>query len=324
MENIFTGKTVEEAVNAGLEELGLTAEDVDVEVLDEGKKRIIGSKPAQVKLTVREKKTDGERAVAFLEGLLPLLGIDAVATLKGEEEKIVIELTAPSAKNVIGRRGEIIDAVQTLAGAVANTGRKDYKRVVVDCENYREDREETLKRVANKLAAKAVRLGKRVRLEPMNPYERRIIHAALVDHPDVTTKSEGKEPQRFVVIIPKNLKPYERRNDRGDFRGGRNDRGGSRGKFNRDNREGGYRGNRNDRDHGKYGERKPYPKRELPAEGTPESSGTSFKRDGGASSGYRKGSFSGFFGTYLGKDTEENTAETPVVSSTETGSGDEE
>lgn len=324
MENIFTGKTVEEAVNAGLEELGLTAEDVDVEVLDEGKKRIIGSKPAQVKLTVREKKTDGERAVAFLEGLLPLLGIDAVATLKGEEEKIFIELTAPSAKNVIGRRGEIIDAVQTLAGAVANTGRKDYKRVVVDCENYREDREETLKRVANKLAAKAVRLGKRVRLEPMNPYERRIIHAALVDHPDVTTKSEGKEPQRFVVIIPKNLKPYERRNDRGDFRGGRNDRGGSRGKFNRDNREGGYRGNRNDRDHGKYGERKPYPKRELPAEGTPESSGTSFKRDGGASSGYRKGSFSGFFGTYLGKDTEENTAETPVVSHTETGSGDEE
>lgn len=324
MENIFTGKTVEEAVNAGLEELGLTAEDVDVEVLDEGKKRIIGSKPAQVKLTVREKKTDGERAVAFLEGLLPLLGIDAVATLKGEEEKIVIELTAPSAKNVIGRRGEIIDAVQTLAGAVANTGRKDYKRVVVDCENYREDREETLKRVANKLAAKAVRLGKRVRLEPMNPYERRIIHAALVDHPDVTTKSEGKEPQRFVVIIPKNLKPYERRNDRGDFRGGRNDRGGSRGKFNRDNREGGYRGNRNDRDHGKYGERKPYPKRELPAEGTPESSGTSFKRDGGASSGYRKGSFSGFFGTYLGKDTEENAAETPVVSHTETGSGDEE
>lgn len=295
MENIFTGKTVEEAVKAGLEELGLQAEDVEVEVLDEGKKRILGSKPAQVKLTVKQKKTDGERAVDFLEGLLPLIGAEAAVELKSEDEKIVIELTAASAKSIIGRRGEIIDAVQTLAGAVANTGRKEYKRVVVDCENYREDREETLKRVANKLAAKAVRLGKRVRLEPMNPYERRIIHAALVDHPDVTTKSEGKEPQRFVVIIPKNLRTYDRRNDRGDFRGNRN--GGSRGKFNCDNREGGYRGN-------KYGERKPYPKRELPAEGTPESSGTSFKRDGGASSGYRKGSFSGFFGTYLGKDDE--------------------
>ncbi len=305
MENIFTGRTVEEAVSAGLEELGLTAQDVDVEVLDEGKKRLIGSKPAQVRLTVKEKKTDGERAVVFLEGLLPLLGTEAVVKLTSEDEKIVIELTAASAKSIIGRRGEIIDAVQTLAGAVANTGRKEYKRVVVDCENYREDREETLKRVANKLAAKAVRLGKRVRLEPMNPYERRIIHAALVDNPDVTTKSEGKEPQRFVVIIPKNLKPYEKR----DNRGGRNERGGSRGKFNRDNREG-HRG-RNEHSGSRYGDRKPYPKRELPAEGTPESSGTSFKREGG-SGGYRKGSFSGFFGTYLGKDTEESTTPSPA------------
>ena len=304
MENIFTGKTAEEAVKAGLEELGLTADDVEVEVLDEGKKRLIGSKPAQVKLKIKEKKTDGERAVAFLEGLLPLIGTEAGVELKSEDEKIVIELKADSAKNIIGRRGEIIDAVQTLAGAVANTGRKEYKRVVVDCENYREDREETLKRVANKLAAKAVRLGKRVRLEPMNPYERRIIHAALVDNPDVTTKSEGKEPQRFVVIIPKNLKTYDRKNDRGDYRG---NRGGSRGKFNRDNREGGFRDNREGGYRGaKQGDRKPYPKRELPAEGTPESSGTSLRRDGGASTGFRKGSFSGFFGTYLGKDEEES------------------
>ena len=289
MENIFTGKTVEEAVKVGLETLGVKESDVTVEVLDEGKKRLIGSKPAQVKLTVIE-RTDGERAVEFLEGLFPLIGEEVHAELKGEDEKIVIELTATSAKNIIGRRGEVIDAVQTLAGAVANIGRKDYKRVVVDCENYREDREETLKRVANKLAAKAVRLGKRVRLEPMNPYERRIIHSALVDNPDVTTKSEGKEPARFVVIIPKKMRTYDKRD-----RNGRNDRG--RGKYG-DRSRGGYNKPR-------YGERKPYPKRELPAEGTPESSGTSFKHEGGSSTGYRKGSFSGFFGTYLGKDTDD-------------------
>ena len=289
MENIFTGKTVEEAVKVGLETLGVKESDVTVEVLDEGKKRLIGSKPAQVKLTVIE-RTDGERAVEFLEGLFPLIGEEVHAELKGEDEKIVIVLTATSAKNIIGRRGEVIDAVQTLAGAVANIGRKDYKRVVVDCENYREDREETLKRVANKLAAKAVRLGKRVRLEPMNPYERRIIHSALVDNPDVTTKSEGKEPARFVVIIPKNMRTYDKRD-----RNGRNDRG--RGKYG-DRSRGGYNKPR-------YGERKPYPKRELPAEGTPESSGTSFKHESGSSTGYRKGGFSGFFGTYLGKDTDE-------------------
>ena len=287
MENIFTGKTVEDAVKAGLEALGVKQSDVDVEVLDEGKRRLIGSKPAQVRLTVKPKQTDGERALAFLEGLFPLIGADVAAQLKSEDEKIVIELTAVSAKSIIGRRGEIIDAVQTLAGAVANIGRKDYKRVVVDCENYREDREETLRRVAHKLAAKAVRLGKRVRLEPMNPYERRIIHSALMDDPDVTTKSEGKEPGRFVVIIPKNMKSYEKR-DRGDRNRGYNkDRGGRGGKP-------------------RYGERKPYPKRELPAEGTPESSGTSLKREGGSSTGYRKGGFSGFFGTYLGKDTEDD------------------
>ena len=289
MENIFTGKTVEEAVKVGLEKLGVKESDVTVEVLDEGKKRLIGSKPAQVKLTVIE-RTDGERAVEFLEGLFPLIGEEVHAELKGEDEKIVIELTATSVKNIIGRRGEVIDAVQTLAGAVANIGRKDYKRVVVDCENYREDREETLKRVANKLAAKAVRLGKRVRLEPMNPYERRIIHSALVDNPEVTTKSEGKEPARFVVIIPKNMRTYDKRD-----RNGRNDRG--RGKYG-DRSRGGYNKPR-------YGERKPYPKRELPAEGTPESSGTSFKHESGSSTGYRKGSFSGFFGTYLGKDTDD-------------------
>ena len=309
MENVFSGKTTEEAVETGLKELGVSREDVEVEILDEGKKKLFGSKPAQVRLTVKENLSDGERAVRFLEGLMPLLGdADVTVALRDEGEKIVIELVAPSAKGIIGRRGEIIDAVQVLAGAVANTGRKEYKRVVVDCENYRETREETLKRVAGKLAAKAVRLGKRVRLEPMNPYERRIIHSALIDHPDVTTKSEGKEPARFVVIIPKNIKPYEKRErgergrGYGERRGEGFDRGGSRGRFNRDRRNDGFDRGRN------FGERKPYPKRELPAEGTPESSGTSFKRDGGSSTGFRKGGFSGFFGTFLGNESDGETA----------------
>ena len=210
MENIFTGKTVEEAVRIGLETLGVSESDAEVEVLDEGKKRLIGSKPAQVRITVKE-RTDGERAVEFLEGLFPLIGAEVSAESKSEEDKIVIELTAASEKSITGRRGEVIDAVQTLAGAVANIGRKDYKRVVVDCENYREDREETLRRVANKLAAKAVRLGKRVRLEPMNPYERRLIHSALMDNPDVTTESEGKEPGSFDVIIRTNARTSEKR-----------------------------------------------------------------------------------------------------------------
>ncbi len=295
---VYQGKTVEEAVEAGLAELGVAREDAEITVLEQGKKGIlgIGAVPAKVEITVKEKLTDGQRAVKFLEGLFPLIGAEAVPTLADEGEKIVIELEGGS-KGIIGRRGEIIDAVQTLAGAVANTGRKEYKRVVVDCENYREQREETLKRVAEKLAAKAVRLGKRVRLEPMNPYERRIIHSALVDNPDVTTKSEGKEPARYVVITPKNMRT-ERRGRGNDRRGERNDRDGKR--FDK-------RGDRGRNFRGRN-ERKPYPKRDLPEEATPETSGTSFSRS--ATPGYRKGGFSGFFGTYLGKGEEEMTPKT--------------
>lgn len=290
---IFTGKTVEEAIETGLEALGAAREDVEIEVLDEGKKRLIGkSSPAEVKLTVKEKLTDGGRAVVFLEGLFALLKEDVKPQLQSEDEKIVIQLEADSSKGLIGRRGEIIDAVQILAGAVANTGRKDYKRVVVDYGNYREQREDTLRHVAEKLAAKAVRLGKRVRLEPMNPYERRIIHSALMNNPDVTTRSEGKEPGRYVVITPKNMKPNDR------------NRGGKYGDKKFDKKNGNKdRGNR-------YGEKKPYPKRELPKEDTPQSSGTTFKSSG-SGSGFRRGGFSGFFGTYLGNSRDEETSETP-------------
>ena len=307
-EKIFEGKTAEEAVEAGLAAMGLAREDVEVEVLNPGKKKLFGFVPAQVKLTPVRKLTDGERAVEFLDGLFEHLEADITVTLAEESEKIVINLDGAT-KGIIGRRGEVIDAVQVLAGAVANTGRKNYMRVVVDCGNYREEREETLKRLAEKLAAKAVRLGKRVRLEPMNPYERRIIHAALVDSTEVTTKSEGKEPVRYVVIIPNNLKTFDRkpRNDRsgrggrGGYKNDRNDRGGRGGK-------GGYKNDRRG-----YGEKREYPKRELPEEGTPESSGTSFKREGSSIPGYRKGGFNGFFGTYLGNVRDGETAETAAA-----------
>lgn len=282
IEKIFSGKTVEEAVQNGLTELGITHEEAQIEVLEEGKKRLFGSIPAQVKITVIPKLTDGERAIEFLKGLFELLGQEVEPSIAEEADRIVIDLSTETTKGLIGRRGEMLDAIQTLAGAVANTGRQEYLRVVVDCGSYRDERESTLKHVAEKMAAKAVRIGKRVRLEPMNPYERRIIHAALAENPDVTTKSEGKEPTRFVVIIPKNMKTFDKRNNRNDRngRGGRDNRYGKR-----DDRRGGF-------------EKKPYQKRELPKDDTPQTTGTSLNRGSGGA--YKKGGFNGFFGTYLG------------------------
>ena len=150
----FTGKTVEEAVETGLKELGITKEQADIRVLEEGKKKLFGSVKARVEIACLEEScacdaceekeeiqvknenaTDGERTVEFLDGLFKILKITACTELVSEGEKIQINVTATKSSDVIGKRGATLDAIQTLAGAVANTGREKYKRVVVDCEN---------------------------------------------------------------------------------------------------------------------------------------------------------------------------------------------
>ncbi len=258
----FSGKTVEEAVQKGLEELGLTQESAEIKILDEGKKGLFGKK-ARVEIAqkevaqiveqlVQEGASDGERAVLFLDGLFKMLGYSACSELVSEGDKIVINVTAANSNVIIGKRGATLDALQTLAGAVANTGRDDYKRVVVDCENYRDNREETLKKLAENLAQKAIRLGRKIKLEEMNPYERRIMHAALSSYEGVKTVSEGKEPYRYVVIIPDNeedetLPPLPARNERrdGDRREGRREGGRDRGKRDGVSRVGNKRGSFN-------------------------------------------------------------------------------
>ena len=265
----FTGKTVDEAVEKGLKELGISKDEAEIVVLEEGKKKLFGSIKARVQIGVKtaneapvsavneEKttetsvvsadKTDGERTVEFLEGLFKLLKITACTELVAEGEKVEINVTAANTTSIIGKRGVMLDAIQTLAGAVANTGRDDYKRVVVDCENYRETREATLNKLAENLAQKAIRLGKKIKLEPMNPYERRIIHAALSEREGVSTQSEGKEPNRYIVVIPDNLEDPSApaimaRNgqDRDRRNGGRGDRKNSGRGGNRGGRNGGY------------------------------------------------------------------------------------
>ena len=171
----FTGKTVEEAIQKGLEELGITEEQAEITILEEGKKKLFGSVKAKVEISVKGEKeipvsenvSDGQRAVAFLDGLFKMLNIKACAELVSEEEKVEINVTSVNSTSVIGKHGAMLDAIQTLAGAVANTGREDYLRVTVDCENYRNKRENTLQNLAENLSEKAIRLGKKIMLEPV-------------------------------------------------------------------------------------------------------------------------------------------------------------
>ena len=233
----FIGKTVEEAIETGLAELGISEKDAKITVVEEPIKGLFGKvkKDAVVEI---EKKAEGlDKAKDFLQKVLDYLDVNAKVT---EEDGKLVLITDDSAA-AIGRRGEVLDALQTLAGAVANIGSKQYKKVVVDCENYREKREETLISLAKRLEEKATETRREVFLEPMSPYERRIIHTALAESTTVKTSSSGKEPQRFVVITPNDLdensKPYKmgERNGNGKFGGRdrRGDKGGRNGKFNK-------------------------------------------------------------------------------------------
>ena len=254
----FTGKTVQEAIENGLKEMNLEEDKAEIKVIEEPTKGFLGIAAKKAKVEITEKKTDGERAVEFLNGLLDLMNVNAKSNLTEEDEKVVIDIITDNSSAIIGYRGEVLDALQNLAGAVANTGREDYRRVVVDCENYRTKREDTLVSLAHKLEAKAVRMGRKINLEPMNPYERRILHSALAASEDVKTLSEGKEPNRYVSIIPNNLTdPDDKGISERKFNGKYNRNGYERnGRNDRNDRFGGYRkggrGDRNDRG-GKYG-----------------------------------------------------------------------
>ena len=207
-ENVFLGKTLEEAVNNALLELRLTRDDVEITVLEEGRKKLFGS--IKWKIRVTERKSDGVRAAQFIDGILKIMGVEAESQVVSEEECIKIDVKTEASSRVIGKRGDVLDALQSIAGAVANIGREEYVKVVVDCENYRSQREETLVALAHKIEQKAIETGRKIILEPMTPYQRRIIHSALVGSEQVKTASEGREPARYIVVIPNNAKPGDR------------------------------------------------------------------------------------------------------------------
>jgi spoIIIJ-associated protein len=198
----IAGKIVEEAIENGLKELKVKREKVNIEILEVGSKGIfgIGARQAKVRLTViHDYETVAE---SFLKDVFEKMDIKCDINIKDNGEALRVTLVGPQMGILIGYRGETLDALQYLLSLVVNKENKDsdYKKVVLDTENYRQKREETLIRLANRLAYKARRYNKSIVLEPMNPYERRIIHSALQEHPDVSTHSEGDEPYRKVVI----------------------------------------------------------------------------------------------------------------------------
>lgn len=203
MSIIKEAKTIDEAIRLACEELKISRDDAEIEVISEGNKGLlgfIGNKNAVVKVTEIEKNSIEDIIVNFLKPIFDKMEIEANIDIREEEGQITVRLSGENIGIVIGRRGETLDALQYLLSLVINRNIDGYIRIILDVADYRQKREETLVRLANRVADKVMRSRKNLTLEPMNPYERRIIHSTLQNHKYVDTQSIGEEPNRKVVV----------------------------------------------------------------------------------------------------------------------------
>lgn len=216
-EAVKEATTLEEAKLAAAQEIGVAVEQASFEVLQMPQKKtlgLFGGCPARVRAYVEV--TAAAAAERYLRDVLGHMGIgDLAVTVKEEENGCVLTLDGEDLGFIIGRRGETLDALQYLTGLVANRVDNAYYRVTIDIGNYREKREQALAGLARKIAGQAARTGRKTSLEPMNPYERRIIHTAVQEMKGVVSWSVGTEPNRHVIIGPSEDNPVRSRSSRG-------------------------------------------------------------------------------------------------------------
>lgn len=218
------GKTIEEAVSKACEELSASPEDLDVEVLANGSSGflgLVGARNARIRATLKEKteapattlpeaspsilpsgNPAAETAQKTLVDLLRLLEVEASVELKEDSERILLNIRGDGSGLLIGRKGQTLDALEYLVNKIVHKGAEDKKRIVVDTENYRTRREESLANLAHRLADKAKRLGRPVTISPMSAHDRRIIHLALQEDKTLHTWSTGTGLYRKVIISP--------------------------------------------------------------------------------------------------------------------------
>lgn len=201
-----SAKTLEEAVKLCVEELGVPREELEIEVIEEGSRGIfgIGAKDAVVRATA--KLSLEKIATDFIDGIVKPMGLDVTYDVNDDENGLSVNILGDDMGILIGRRGETLDSLQYLTSLVVNKYTGDYKKVFVDTENYKSKRQETLRKLAKRLASQVIRTRKEITLEPMNPNERRIIHSTLQSNRLVYTYSTGDEPNRKVVISLKEFK----------------------------------------------------------------------------------------------------------------------
>lgn len=245
---VFTAKTIEEAKAMAARKFGADESKITFTIVEEPKKGLFGKVKGDAKVEAVYTRSKAEIAGDYIKTILKNMGIESDVSITENEDSAVVEILGDTTGAVIGRRGETLDAIQYLASMAANRGDKDYMRIIVDCCGYREKRKAILEELAVKISKTVIRTGRTSSLEPMNPYERRIIHSAVANIEGVVSKSVGEEPFRKVIISS-----TASRRDRDGYKSGRRD----------------------------YGDRRPY-RDKKPGEYTPRSMDmmkTSFEKD---------------------------------------------
>ena len=261
MRQIFTAKKLEDAKRQAVQAFGVSESQIVFRILEQ-KKGLMGigasvtieaiyeppvaavetpapaAEPLSLDSLTSEQQAAVKRVQDYVAAVYEKLGVTVTTTPKVQENGILLEISSNSrGGTIIGRRGETLDAMQYLSSIIANKGEEDYCRIILDSNGYREKRRQTLEHLAERLAKTVIRNQRATTLEPMNPYERRIIHAKVAEIDGVSSKSVGEDPYRKVVILPldENGEPIPARRSRG--RNNRND--------NRNDRKGGYRNHGN-------------------------------------------------------------------------------
>ncbi len=203
-----TAKSAEEAKELALAELGIAEEDAVITVTDEGSKGFLGIGSKGVTVSVEAKNPAPIVAKTFLSQVFDAMGLKVDISAEVKEDTVFADMSGDNMGLVIGKRGDTLDALQYLTSLIVNHETDDRTRVILDTENYREKRHTALIALAGRLADKVARTGRKYTLEPLTPYERRIIHSCLQPDDRVTTFSINEEPRRRIVIAPKNTRPH--------------------------------------------------------------------------------------------------------------------
>lgn len=213
MTKVFTAKTVEEAKALAEEEFGVSQDQIQFTVVEEPKKSLFGKVKGEAKVEATFQETKPQLAAAYIKNVFSKMGYEVNIDIKDIENGAVLDISGDNVEEIIGKKGEVLDSLQYLASLVCNRIDREYFRISTDCNGFREKRKAQLERLAQKIANNVKKNGRTTALEPMNPYERRIIHSVITDIEGVTSRSKGEEPYRKVIISSTEKKRFD--NNRG-------------------------------------------------------------------------------------------------------------